>query len=62
MGREDRAVHDFHESSNKDSHPDNSIGNQQITDDGYQVGAIEYTVDSDAQDIDLDIQGSGERD
>lgn len=56
----------FHPPSNPGAHPQNSIGNQQIWDQGHQAGAIEYLrpiqepgPGEDAS-LDVDVQGSGE--
>lgn len=44
----------FHEPSS-DSHPSESIGNQQIFDGGEQVGSIEYVPDGDTGSLDLSV-------
>jgi hypothetical protein len=59
-------VGSFHQPSNPGAHPADSIGNQQIWNQGEQVGAIEYTRPSEApgpgQDatLDVNVEGSGE--
>jgi hypothetical protein len=55
MSREENIVGNFHQPTS-DAHPDDSIGNQQIWDEGgRQAGAIEYIPNWKPQSLDLAI-------
>jgi hypothetical protein len=53
MASKDTVLGNFHQPSSY-SHPDESIGNQQIFDNGTQVGSLEYVVD-DTGSVDIQV-------
>ena len=58
MSKSDSVVGDFHKPSNLEKHPSNSIGNQQVWDNGNQVGAIEVIPNAKTESVDLVFENS----
>ncbi|MCX7007090.1 MAG: hypothetical protein NTY53_07545 [Kiritimatiellaeota bacterium] len=62
MNNGDKLLGDFHKPSRPEKHTTNSIGNQQIWNQGKQVGAIEYVINPKTQSLDVGLYPSGNKD